>query len=96
MNFIIFKAGYRYREYQWSTLKMDIPKKEEEQTKWEGDVPVFPIKKLTLDERKRLYGPPDPPSETTFENVRFYLKEIDKDRIEQGLDARGMWGGKKY
>ncbi len=96
MSFTVFKAGYRYREYHWDTLKSDIPKKEEEQTKWKGDMPVFPIKKLTIDERKKMPSPPDPPDEASFENVKWMLREIDKDRVERGLDVRGFWGGKKY
>ena len=96
MYFVVFKAGYKYSKYQWGTLRSDIPTKDEEQVKWEGDVPVIPLKKLTIKERKMGYGPPDPPSEASLESVILMLREIDKDRIEKGLDARGFWGGKKY
>jgi hypothetical protein len=96
MDFIIFKAGYKYREYQWSTLKIDIPRKEEEQTKWEGDMPVFPLKKMSTEERTKGHDTPDPPMEASFEKVMLMLKEIDKDRIERGLDARGLWHGVSY
>jgi hypothetical protein len=94
MDFVLYKSGYTYFQGSWDTLTTGIYTKEV--VKWDGDTPIIPIRKLTMEERKKLHGAPDPPTEASFENVRFFLKEIDKDRIERGLDARGMWGGKKY
>ncbi len=93
MSFTIFKAGYRYREYQWDTLKTDIPKKEEEQTKWEGDVPVFPIKKLTMEERRKQ-GPPSRPS-IPIERMHLLTREVNKERIELGLTPFEIGGENK-
>lgn len=62
--------------------------------RWEGDKAIIPLRKLTMEERKKQ-DPPDPPSEASFEKVRLMLKELDKDRIEQGLSPREIWKGKK-
>jgi hypothetical protein len=95
MSVLIFKAGYNYEQAgTWNTLKMGLYSKD--RIKWEGDKPIFQLKKLSIEERKRRGGPPSPPTEASFERVEFMLREIDKDRKECGLDARGFWRGKKY
>ena len=93
MDFVIFKAGYKFREYQWRTLKIDIPKREEEQTKWEGDVPVFPIKKLTMEERKKQGSPARP--DAPIEKMHLLTKEINKERVELGLTPFELGGGSR-
>lgn len=94
MSVMIFKTGYSYEQEHWSTLKTGLYSKD--RIKWEGDKPIFLLKKLTMEERKRQGGPPDPPDKAPFEKVKLMLREIDKERIERGLDARGLWRGVKY
>ena len=55
-RFLFFKAGYEYLgPYPWETFKEDpilSPK-----IKWEGEKAIIPLRKLTLEERKkRLIG----------------------------------------
>jgi hypothetical protein len=94
MSVLIFKSGYSYEREAWDSLKTGLYSKD--RIKWEGDKPIFPLEKLTMEERKKQGSPPDPPSGAPFEKVKLILKEIDKDRLERGLDARGLWGGRKY
>lgn len=62
---------------------------------WDGDKAIIPLRKLTIEERKKRLGPPSPPSEASFEKVRLMLKEIEKDDIERGLPPRKIWKGKE-
>jgi len=94
MRILIFKAGYSYEQEDYNSLKTGLYSKD--RIKWEGDRPIFPLKKLTLEERKQQGGPPDPPDNAPFEKVKLMLREIDKERLERGLDARGLWRGTKY
>jgi len=73
----IFKAGYSYYTTSWEYLK--------ESDRWEGDKPIIRLKKLTMEQRRRRLGPPDPPDEAPKEKIELMLKEINKDRREQGL-----------
>jgi hypothetical protein len=52
--------------------------------KWEGDKAIIPLKKLTMEERRKNIPPP-PPSEAPKEKVILMLKEMDKDLREQGM-----------
>lgn len=89
----IFKAGYKYLSFYWHTLK----KRQGElmKVKWEDNTPIIPLKKLTMEERKRQ-GVPSPPDEASLKEVVLWLKEIDKDRAERGLKRRGTWRGESY
>jgi hypothetical protein len=81
MGVWIFKAGYKYEGGSWTSLKMD-----KDEIKWEGDKVIIPLKKLTMEERKRRYGPPGPPSEAQrAKKAQQYMEEINKDRRERGL-----------
>jgi len=80
MDVVIFKAGYEYEKGSWRSLKEYA-----EYIKWEGDKPIIPLKKLTMEQRRRRLGPPDPPDEAPKEKIELMLKEINKDRREQGL-----------
>lgn len=40
---------------------------------------------MTMEERRKELGPPSPPSEAPKEKIKLMLKEINKDRAEQGL-----------
>ena len=93
MSFVIFKAGHTYFESHWDALKPEVYAKDELQ--WEGEMPVFQLKKLTTEEKKKAYGPHDPPREATFEKVKLMLMEIDKNDRERGLKPRGTWQGHK-
>ena len=98
MNVLIFKAGYMpvddmgpgvrktFREESWSW----------ENVEYDGDRLIIPLKKLTMEERKKQGRPNDPPTEAPLKKVKHMLREIDRDRIERGLDARGIWGGERY
>lgn len=92
---IIFKSGYEAERWAFSKWK-EINPKVEGVLKVEDKRPVIMLKKLTMEERRKQGSPPDPPSEASIEKVRLMLKEIDKDRIDRGLDARGIWRGEKY
>lgn len=92
MSVLIFKAGYGYEQAgEWDSIKTGLYSKD--RIKWEGDKPIFPLKKLSLEERKKMGGPPDPPGEAPYEKVKLMLKEIDKDDIERGLGSRKIWRG---
>lgn len=94
MDFVIFKAGYKYRQYHWRTLKIDIPANKEERTTWEGDMPVFSIKKLTREERgNTLSFPSTPPTEASLSKVKMFLIEINKEAISRGLAPLNKWRG---
>ncbi len=93
MSILIFKAGYSYESGSWDSLRTGSYIKDK--IKWEGDKPIIPLKKLTMEERKKQGSPPDPPDEASFEKVRLILKEINKDDIERGLRPREIWNGHK-
>jgi hypothetical protein len=84
MSVLIFKAGYSYEnEGIWdASLKAGLYSKD--RIKWEDDKPIFSLKKLTIEERKKQ-GSPDYPSEAPEQKRILMLKEINKDRIERGL-----------
>lgn len=82
MNAMIFKAGYSYYQTgNWDTIKEGLYSREE--VKWEGKTPIFSIKKLSLDERKKQIVP-SPPHEAKKEKIRSMVDEINKDLSECG------------
>jgi hypothetical protein len=94
MRPLIFKAGYEYVEFYWHTLKkrqgyrMNVT--------WDGDMPIIPLRKLSMKERRKsIYSPPLPPTGASYENVKAYLNEWNKDSIERGLQPLTIWGGVK-
>lgn len=94
MSAMIFKAGYSY--YQsgfWDTMKNDYLNKD---VQWEGEIPIFPLKKLTMDERKRSETfPSTPPTEASLDKVGLMLKEINIEASERGLEPIDAWRGEK-
>lgn len=89
-NFLIFKAGYKYKGlWAWQAFKNDST------VRWEGEKAIIPIRKLTLEERKQKLGPPAPPDEAQLEKIRLMLKEIDKDNVERGVEPMGIWHGEQ-
>ncbi len=91
VDLTIFKAGYKYVRGGWEHgigYFDDI--------RWNGKTGIIPLKKLTMEERKKSHGPPDPPSQAPLKKVILMLREIDKDDKERGLRARGIWNGERY
>lgn len=82
MHILIFKAGYEYESGSWSSLKKYAKK-----IKWEGNKAIIPLKKLTMEERKKSATfPPYPPTEAPKEKIKFMMEEIYKERKERRLD----------
>ena len=86
MNVLIFKSGYQYIDGPWESHKYDGGLMKNK-AKVEGDRVIFPIRKLTMEERKKQLGPPAPPDEAPKKRIELILKEINRDRAEQGLDS---------
>lgn len=87
MHVLIFKAGYEYVGMGlWESLKIDGGLMHNKAS-WEGDKAIIPIRKLTMEERRKQLGPPAPPDEARKEKMGLMLKEINKDRSQQGLDS---------
>lgn len=82
----IFKAGYECRTLSdWRRLAEWGKKKDNKRFGWYIDRPLFRLKKLTMEERKRQ-GTPYLPAEPPLRDVRKFIMEINKDRTERGLD----------
>lgn len=76
MDVLIFKAGYTYYGMMtWKELKGLY--------KTEDDKAIIRLKKLTMEERKKV-GIPSRPN-IPEEKMKLLTKEINKERIEQGL-----------
>jgi hypothetical protein len=81
MDVLIFKAGYEHIGlYPWASLKEDLILRKK--IKWEGKKAIIPLKKLTMEERKKRFGSyyVDIPNEKQI----FLLKEIKKEDTEIG------------
>lgn len=90
----IFKSGYQAE--RWAFTKWEeINPKVEGVLKVEDKRPVIMLKRLPMEERRKYSGPPDPPSEASFDRIRLMLKEIDKNDIQRGLPPRKTWKGHK-
>jgi len=97
MRPIIFKAGYAYLQFFWDKESLNDERACGANVTWDGRIPVIPLRKLSPEERRNdLYVPPGPPSDATYEKIKFYLKEVDRYRIERGWKPREEWGGVKY
>lgn len=96
MDVLIFKAGYEYLKSPWESLKKSKYLIAKRKIRWDGDKAIIPLRKLTMEERKKQGGPHDPPSEAPLEKVILMLKEIDKNDKERGLKTRGIWKGERY
>lgn len=93
MRVLIFKAGYSYNGMIWKKPKEGgyIYK---EDIKWEGQKAIIPLKKLTMEERRRR-RPPYPPTEAPLKKIKLMLKEINKNEIELGAEPIDIWNGEK-
>lgn len=91
----IFKSGYQVINSgaicDWG----------EADTRWSGVLkvedrkPVFGLKKLTMEERKKQGSPFLPPGDASIKKVRLMLQEINKNNVEIGLHPIDSWGGEK-
>jgi len=94
MSFIIFKTGYSYFDGSWDTLKTDYYSLQV--VKWDGETPIIPIRKMTMEERRKIMTfPPIPPTEATVDKIILMLKEINKEAIERGVGTIEIWRGKR-
>lgn len=82
MNVMIFKSGYQYIDGPWESHKYEGGLMKNK-AKVEGDRVIFPIRKLTMEERKKN-GPPTPPSVPSGK-MKTLSKEINTERITIGL-----------
>jgi len=80
VDVLIFKAGYEHIGYmQWESLKEDILLRKK--IKWEGNKPIIPLKKLTMEERKkRLIGKESIPDN----KQKLLIRELNKEKRELG------------
>ena len=81
VDIFIFKAGYEYFDAPWEALKEDVLLRKT--IKWEGDKAIIPIKKLTMEERRKKGAPPRPPIPQG--QMLLITEEINKDRRALGL-----------
>lgn len=80
---LIYKSGYTYFESQWASLKIDDVLREK--VKWDGEMPIFPLRKLTDEERKKRRDTWDTiPSVGNSPSV-LMMQEINKEHIFRGL-----------
>lgn len=85
INVLIFKAGYKDLDVPWVSLKKDIILREK--IKWEGDMAIIPLTKLTLAEReKSITYPSYPPTDAPANKIKLMMEEIYKERKARGLD----------
>lgn len=82
MQVLIFKAGYEgVGKMPWQSLKEDFGL-HGEKIKWEADRAIIPVKRLTMEERKkRLIGKeliPDKKQKLLIKELNKEKKELDK------------------
>ncbi|HPQ60342.1 MAG TPA: carboxypeptidase-like regulatory domain-containing protein [Syntrophales bacterium] len=83
----VFKTGYECRSIRWDVLKEGYGRRNN--FRLEGEIPVIPLRKLTMEERKKQYVP-GPPSEKNWENFPIYMKEINRNELELGRESYSM------
>lgn len=80
MRILLFKAGYTYERGHWDSLDQGytLGKK----IKWEGKKPIIPLKKLTMEERKKQ-GTPSFPSEAYMnKKIPLFIKELNNEEVQ--------------
>lgn len=82
MDILIFKSGYEHLgSMMWESLTADIVLNKK--IKWNGNKPVIPLKRLTMQERKNRFGSyyvvgvPD-------DKQKLLLKEVEKENNAVG------------
>ncbi len=83
----VFKTGYECRSIRWDVLEESYGRRNN--VRREGDTPFIPLRKLTMEERRKQYVP-TPPSEKNWEYFPLYMEELNKDRIERGRKPLSM------
>ena len=82
VDIFIFKAGYEHFEAPWEALKADLLLRNI--IMWEGDRAIIPMRKMTMEERRRKGAPPRP--SIPQEKMPLTTEEINKDRRARGLN----------
>ena len=78
MDVLIFKAGYEHIGlYPWESLRSDLILRKK--IKWEGKKAIIPIKKLTLEERRKRHIASFPSEAYEKGNMPLLIKEINKE-----------------
>jgi hypothetical protein len=80
MDVVIFKAGYENIAVPWVSLKEDILLKR--RIKWERNKAIIPLRKWTLEERRKRFG--DYYVAIPKEKEKMLLIEIEKENKEIG------------
>jgi hypothetical protein len=91
MQVTVFKAGYMASSGTLKSYSQYSVNKNAH-----NDRLIIPLKKLTLEERKKMRGPLHPPIESPLNKVRNYLIELDRDSVERGFPPRREWHGEIY
>ena len=80
-NIVIFKAGYEYLgPYYWETLTIDEVVRK--RVRWEGDKAIIPLKKPTLEERKKRFT--GLAGSFPQEKQKLLIRELNKEDVELG------------
>lgn len=58
--------------------------------KWEGNKAIIPLKKLTMEERRKNI-PPLPSGEAPYKKIKLMLNEYNKNSKELGLGIIDVW-----
>ena len=84
MGILVYKSGYSYIESQWDSLKIDTF--HGEKIKWDGELPILPLRKFTDEERKKDLDGSLIPSQrlVPIEKCFFMMREINKELIVRG------------
>ena len=89
MHVLIFKAGYKYiGPGMWESLSVDGGLLRSK-VAWEGKRAIIPLRKLTIEERQKQ-GSPDFPSSAMGPKLQRMISEINRDRLERGLEPIGV------
>ncbi|MBW1783630.1 MAG: carboxypeptidase regulatory-like domain-containing protein [Deltaproteobacteria bacterium] len=81
MRALIFKTGYKYEDFWWHSLKKG--RGQRMNVKWEGDKPIIPLKKLSMEERRRQEVP-FPSEAYRKKKIPLLMKEINKEESQFG------------
>jgi hypothetical protein len=78
MDVLIFKAGYEHIGMgSWESLKSDLILRKK--IKWEGTKAIIPLKKLTMEERKKQGSPSFPSEAYEKKKMPLLIKEINRE-----------------
>jgi hypothetical protein len=82
MNVLIFKAGYAYIGMgPWESFKLDGGLLEKK-VAFEGEKAIIPLRKLTMEERKKILADKEPIPDT---KQQLLIKELNKEYKELGI-----------